>query len=583
MITGQELRQSIRAALRWWWIILVAVGIAGGTAYYLTQQETRLYVARTALMIGNTLESRLPDQNQLSVGWALARYYGELARREPILKPVQESLKLPFTWQVLSDRMLMTNVVPSANLLEVYVTDTSPERAAAIANAIGDRLIAFSPTSPEKIEKERQAVEQQLQTSDAKIKAFEKDKEDLIQQQQTVNSASDLAEINAKLAQLDASLNQEKSSYQALLNYKNNSVVNSLSFFERAAPPAAPLPSKRIVVVGSAGLAGLLLALLAIYLLELLDNRVRGPRDMQDQFKINSLGNIPIGPPMLIAPAEFAAERLAATRDAQTNIMLAAAERGTRTLMITSPQSSESRTAFSLDLADLFARSGHKVLIVDADTAQSFLTQLLLPHGSPQTQNVLSAAEQSNVWSYLHPTPLPNVALLPGQWNPNGAPAMLPSLRWRELVQHLLDAADVIIFDGPAALHGPDAALLAPHLDGVVLALDPALDNREEVARSRERLLHQNGSRLLGAVTFTPTHQRSFWRQLRGQQPLSLPPAGTTNGGARGPIITPAPADMSDNALDPGHDQTAPPVASARRPRKAPRRTHRPGGALGDV
>jgi Mrp family chromosome partitioning ATPase len=342
-----------------------------------------------------------------------------------------------------------------------------------------------------------------------------------------------------------------------------------------------------------------MLALLAIYLLELLDNRVRGSRDMQDQLRINSLGTIPIGPPMLAAPAEFAAQRLAAARDAQTNIMLAAADRGTRTLMITSPRSSESRTAFSLDLADLFARSGHKVLIVDADTAQSFMTQMLLPQGLPQAQNVLSAAEQSNIWAYLQPTPLPNVALLPGQWNPSGAPAMLPSLRWRELVQHLLDAADVIIFDGPAALHGPDAALLAPHLDGVVLALDPAVDNREEVARSRERLLHQSGANLLGAVTFTPAQQRNgaFWRQLRGQQPLSLPPAGATVGGTgeagaaangvREPIITPAPGDASDSVLGLEHDQVVDiqpglPAANARRPRKAPRRTIS-GRVAGDI
>jgi capsular polysaccharide biosynthesis protein len=605
MITGQELRQWLRAALRWWWITVVAVGIAGGTAYYLTQQETRFYVARTALMIGNTLESRLPDQNQLSIGWALARYYGELARREPILQPVQESLKLPFTWQLLSDRMLTTNVVPTANLLELYVTDTNPERAAAIANAIGDRLITFSPTAPEKIEEERRVVEQQIKESDAKIQEIQKTIADLTAQQSQATSASDLAEINQKLAQFNATLAQEQSSYKSLLNYKSSSIVNSLNFFEHATPPVEPLPSRRMVVVGSAGLAGLLLALLAIYLLELLDTRVRGASDMQEQFKLHSLGNIPIGPPMLAAPAEFAAERLIATRDAQTNIMLAAAERGTRTLMITSPQSSEARTAFSLDLADLFARSGHKVLIVDADTAQSFMTQMLLPHGPPHAQNVLSATDQSNVWAFLQPTPLQNVALLPGQWNPNGAPAMLPSMRWRELVQHLLETADVIIFDGPAVLNGPDAALLAPHLDGVVLVLDPAVDNREEVFKSRERLLHQNGSNLLGAVTLIPTqqHHSSFWRQLRGQQTLSLPPAGATVGGAgpasaaangaHGPIITPAPVAAADHPrpttsseVNDAHDisfkvsadqvievRPEPPIANARRPRKAPRRT----------
>jgi tyrosine-protein kinase len=610
MITKAEIRQCLWAVWHWWWVIVVAVGLAGGTAFFLTRGETRFYVARTSLMIGNTLESQLPDQNQLSIGSALARYYGELARREPILRPVQESLQLPFPWQVLSDRMLMTNVVPSANLLEIYITDSNPERAAWTANAIGEQLIAFSPTSPEKIQAEQQAVEQQLQASDAKIKDLQKQIADLTEQQSQATSASDLAELNQKLTQLGTSLDQEQSSYNSLLHYKSNSVVNSLSFFERAVPPSDALPSKRKVIIGSAGLAGLLLALLAIYVLELLDNRFRDARDIEGHFKLPTLGHIPIGPPLLATPESFVAMRLAATREAQTNIMLAAAERGTRLLMITSPEPSEARTAFSLDLADLFARSGHKVLIVDADSAQSFLTRMLMPHGPPNAQNVLPTAERANIWAYIYPTPLHNVALLPGQANPGGTPAMLPSLRWRELVQHLHDAADVIIFDGPAALSGPDAALLAPHLDGVVLALDPATDSREQVTKSKERLLHQNGTHLLGAVTFTPAPQRldigSVWRQLRGQQQPLLPapePAATAWAGVPAretpePIITPAPADITMPDYDtqppvinstpveldtvvsePGHvieiGAQSPPVASARPPRKAARSTRR--------
>jgi polysaccharide biosynthesis transport protein len=557
MITRDEFRRMLRAVLHWWWIVVVAVGVAGGTAFYLTQQETLFYVARTSLMIGNTLASRLPDQNQLSIGSSLARYYGELARREPILKPVQDSLKLPFQWELVSDRMLMTNVVPSANLLEVYITDSNPERAAAIANSIGEQLIAYSPASPDKIHAEQQAVDQQLQESAAKIKEIQKTIDDLTAQQKQATSASDLAEINQKLTQFNDSLAQEQSSYKSLLNYKNNSVINSLSFFERATPPSEPLPSKRKVIVGGAGLAGLMLALLAIFALEHLDTRLRGGRDIEDHFNIDNLGNIPLGPPMLAAPVSFAAQRLSATRNAQTNIMLAGAERGTRTLMITSPEPSESRTAFSIDLADLFARSGHKVLIVDADTARSFLTGILAPDGAQHTVTALGR-ETTDIWSYLRPTPIPNVILLPGNQDGNGAPAMLPSLRWRELIQHLLDTADVIIFDGPSALSGPDAALLAPHVDGVVLALDPATNNREQVTKSKDRLLNQKGTHLLGAVTFTPTTERlgigSVWRQLRGQKQLSLPPAGTSytaaaqaampGHGAHRPIVTPAPSDV---------------------------------------
>ncbi len=237
MLTWAEVRPIARRVLRWWWMIILAVGVATGSAYYLSQGETRFYVARTSLMIGNTLESKIPDQNQLSVGWSLARYYGELARREPIMRPVQESLKLPFAWQIISDRMLTTNVVPSANLLEIYVTDSNPERAALLANAIGEQLIKFSPNAPDKIQAEKDAVEQQLITSQKKSKDIQDKIAELTVQQQSATSASDLAEINQKLALLQSNLDQEQASYKSLLNYKNTSSVNSLDFFERATPP----------------------------------------------------------------------------------------------------------------------------------------------------------------------------------------------------------------------------------------------------------------------------------------------------------------------------------------------------------
>jgi succinoglycan biosynthesis transport protein ExoP len=555
MITWAEVSTIARRVLRWWWMIILAMGIAAGSAYYLSQSETRYYVARTSLMIGNTLESKIPDQNQLSIGSSLARYYSELARREPILGSVQESLHLPFSWQLISDRMLTTNVIASANLLEIYITDSNPERAAAIANAIGEQLIRFSPNAPDKIQAERAAVDQQLQESQKKTQEIQDKITELTNQQQSATSASDLAELNQKLTLLQVSLDQEQTSYKSLLNYKNTSIVNSLDFFERAVPPKEALPSKRKVIVGLAGLAGLMLSLAAIFVIERLDSRWRGPRDVEEQFKLDDLGSIPIGPPMLVAPETFVAERLRATRDVQTNILLAAAEQSTRILMLTSPQPSESRTSLAIDLADLFGRSGHRVLIVDADFTNSLLTQMLAQSGAAQNWTVMSGNEYQDLWAHLRPTPLANVALLPGRGATDGAPAMLPSLRWRDLIQRMLGAADLIIFDGPATLSGPDAALLAPHVDGVVLTLDPATDDRDDVEKSKTRLLRQKGARLLGAVTFTPARQRWRFGKTRqlGGAPLPLLPSpspvepqasvGTAAYQApeRAPIVTPPP------------------------------------------
>jgi succinoglycan biosynthesis transport protein ExoP len=560
MITKAEILRCLWAVLRWWWVVVLAVVLSSSVAFLLTMNQPRTYMARATLMIGNTFTSQLPDQNQLSISLALSGYYGELVRREPILKPVAENLKLPFTWQFLSDRMLQINPIRGANLLDIYVTDTNPERAAWIANSIGEQLIAFSPNAPDKIEAEQAAIAQQLQMSDNKIKDLQQQINALTERQGQATSASDLAEINRRLAELNVSLSQEQNTYNSLLNYKNNSAVNSLSFFERATPPTTPLPTKRKILIGSAALAGALLAMLAIYVLEWLDNRVHGSRDVELHLNVPILGSVPHGPPLHATSQALLGPRLEATREAQTNLMLQAAESNMQFLMVTSAQPNEARSAFSLDLADLFARAGHKVLLVDADTTHSYLTRMLLPNGLPNQQQVLTNKDRANVWSYLQSTPLQNVALLPGPSNPNGMPAMLPSLRWRELVDQLRNTADIIIFDGPATLLGPDAALLAPHLDGVVLTIDPNTDSREQILKSKERLLHQPGTRLLGAVNFVPPSEPGekgpIWKQLRRPTPPLLTVSETLNTIAAPPadkpttsvIITPAPQPQAEEA-----------------------------------
>jgi Mrp family chromosome partitioning ATPase/uncharacterized protein involved in exopolysaccharide biosynthesis len=559
MLTWNEIQHILRTILRWWWVVLLATLLAGGTAFYLSRFETRYYVARTSLMIGNTLTSPLPDQNQLGIGSSLARYYGEIARREPILKPVAEELQLPFAWTFINDRMLTTNVVPNANLLEIYITDSNPERAAAIANAIGAHLIKLSPNSPDKIEAERNAIEQQLKASDAKIQELKAKIDALTARREQATSASDLTEINDQITQLNASLSQEQDSYRALLNFKNSSVTNSLSFFERALPPTQALPSKRIVAVGIASVAGMLLALAAVYVLERVDTRWRSRRDIEDRFNMSDLGGIPSGPPAGGGSAEYRKRREQAVREAHTNIMLAAANGGARTLLISSPHANPDRTSFSIDLARVFARSGHRVLMVDADLTTPSLTRLMLPDNGGWDD---ASESERDLWSRLRATGMPNIAMLPSSLDDTGTPALVPSLRWAELVQQLSDAADVVIFDGPSTLASADAALLAPHVDGAVLVVAPSQDSREDVEKARARLTHKPGAHLLGAVTCLPSDQRGWAanglpKRLTGEQHLALPPVSPDwLERPRGAVVTPPLEE-----LDPGDEAGTPPEA----------------------
>ncbi|NJO83455.1 MAG: lipopolysaccharide biosynthesis protein [Blastochloris sp.] len=472
----------------------------------------------------------MPDKFRLEMGTTLGRFYGELARREIILGPIRENLKIAAPWQYISDRMLETNVVPNTNLLEISITDANPERAAFIANAVAEALIQRAPSSQESIAAQKQEVQRQIGESETRIEQLQARIDQLSVEIDQATSASDANELRKQRSEVELSLQEEQEAYRTLLGLGDVNAVNSLIMFDRASTPTAPLPSKRIVAIGSAGLAGLMLSLLAIFVLERLDNRWRNKRDIEDRLRLSHLGFIPMGPPILAASADFAQQREQSIRDAHTNILLAASGRGARSLLVTSPQPSEDRTGFTVDLAYLFARSGHRVLLVDAELSNPMLTHVLLPDHSAMDWSRMSGAGRSEVWAHLRPTVIPNVVLLPGRLGDgNGMPAMVPSLRWPDLVQQLMSAADVIIFDGPTTLSSADAALLAPLVDGVILTLDPAKDTREVVERTKDRLLHERSTRLLGAITFTPTGQpsglRGFWKQLGSSPVLSLPAA----------------------------------------------------------
>lgn len=146
MLTWRDVFNYVKLFLRWWFVLALAVLLAAGTAWYVLRQQPDMYTSLVTLSVGTNFSVAAPDQAQVALSNVLADYYAALSKREVILGPVVEELQLSFPWPLIRDRMLAVRVDRGANLLEVRITDTSPERAAAIANAVAASLITFTPT-----------------------------------------------------------------------------------------------------------------------------------------------------------------------------------------------------------------------------------------------------------------------------------------------------------------------------------------------------------------------------------------------------------------------------------------------------
>jgi len=516
MLTWKDLAGYLHILIEWWAVLALATVLAMGSAWFLTYRQPDYYQARSSLQIGNGFTVSNPSRSALEVNGFLARYYEVLIHREVILQPVVDRLDLPISWQDL-DELVATEINPDANLLEITITDTNPQRAAAIAYTIGEQLIAYSPNAPEKVAAEQAEIARQINEAQERLQRIERQIGELRERQSAFNSPTELRESQDQIDDLESTRSRYQDRFNRLIDLQNSNTISTVSFLERASVPTRALPKKTALIVGGAGLGGLVLGILAVILLDLLDDTWRSGRDLQRRFGLRHLGAIS---PRSLSAGGFGTAALRTqrgdptVRETHTQLVLAASEQQPRVLLVSGPRPSRLRSAYSLDLAGIYGQYGHRVLLVDAELAIPAVTTLVAAPESPAATAAQSLGASwpdperpdqqvpLELWVKLRPTPLANVALLPSSRTAElPQPALAPLLRWSELIAELRQVADVVILDGPSALTGADIAVLAPLVDGVVLVLEQDRHSRREIAETKARVEHSSQARLLGVVT----------------------------------------------------------------------------------
>lgn len=510
MLTWRDILSYIRLFLRWWYVLLLAVLLSAGTAWFILRRQPDLYVSQATLMVGNNFAVASPNGDAVRLSNVLASYYASMVTREVILGPVVEQLQLEFPWTLVRDRMLNVSIDQGANLLEIIVLDTDPVRGAAIANAIADRLVAYTPSAAKDAEAQQAELERQIAETQDNIHSTEAKIEELEQRLRTLSSAIDISDLQKQLDSLEKARDKYTTDYTNLLALRNESSVNSLTLFEQAQPSPRPVPKKTALTLGAAAIGGLMLAIIAVLLLDKLDERWRTAGELQNRTGIKSLGEVPGETPLAVQDASANKRRERAVRDTYSNMVLAAKSHLPRSLLVSSPQPSRSRSAMTLDIAEMYVRTGHRVLLVDAETDRTDITDLLeaeqnnLPPASQcQWDGVFTSAPdgERSIWRFVRATARPGIVLLSARESGyTRFASLVPSVYWPEMMQHLYKVADVVIFDGPAALTGPDASLLAPLVDGVLLVLNGKQDTRSTVLKAQKQLMSQPTSHFLGAI-----------------------------------------------------------------------------------
>lgn len=119
-------------------IIILAVVAAGATCMFLPVKYQAKAVLRLDRLDPGTGVSHL-DYNSLMMYRQLARTYGELATSETVLQKLSGQVNYDLDAEDLR-QMVKVSKVKDLELLEILVLDTSPVRAAYIANSLAELM-----------------------------------------------------------------------------------------------------------------------------------------------------------------------------------------------------------------------------------------------------------------------------------------------------------------------------------------------------------------------------------------------------------------------------------------------------------
>lgn len=491
-----ELQKIFFPLRKWWWLIIASTLVAALFSFLATLRQPTFYQAHTTLMIGSAISDPNPSNTEFTLGQQLAAAYADIAKRELVRNATMKSLGITS----LPDYTVST--LPNMQILEIFVTDTIPERAQAVANELANQLVLLSPTGAKSQDQERQGfVNQQLDLIESQITETQNEIDSKQAELGNIVSAKEINDAQSQITALQSKLSSMQGIYANMLSNTQQGAVNSLTIIEPATLPSRPLSSTRGLTVLLASAVGLLLSASGAHLLEYIDDTVKSPDDVSRLLNAPIIGHIAEDTKkadenviyLMDKPRHPIAE---AYRTLRTNLEFSAVDQPLKTIFITSANIGDGKTSVASNLAVSFAQGGKNVVLLDADLRKPGIHEFFsLPNDRGLIDTFL---ERSTIGEVIIFKKDQRVAIVTAGEPPPNPAELLGSKKMDQILIKLQEIADVVIIDGPPFIVA-DASILASKVDGVLVVVRPG-HTRQSATQAMMEQIKITGARLVGVT-----------------------------------------------------------------------------------
>jgi polysaccharide biosynthesis transport protein len=388
---------------------------------------------------------------------------------------VSERIKNEQSWQQVEN----ATAINLPQLLSSSVIDGLRSRRNDLQRDYEEKLETFKPSYPAMVEisTKIKEVDRQLATEVSTIKAslkaaFEaslhQEGEMKKQIEQLRAEVLDLQKKGIQHNILKREVETNRGLYNSLLQrYKEVDVAsgigtNNIFIVDRALTPITTSEPRIARVLLLALAIGLSAGLAAAYFMELFDDRVRSPADVEQISGLSTLGIIPLVREETAMASELSDPRSAISEAyrALATVLQFSTETGLpRSIVVTSSGPSEGKSSTALAIARHFATLGMKVLLVDADMRKPSLHTKMGHESAIGLSNYLTGAATPP--QIVQHTDNPNLTFIASGPLPPNAGDLLGGTRIFSMLSVGAEVFDLIVLDSPPLLGLADAQLLA--------------------------------------------------------------------------------------------------------------------------
>lgn len=237
--------------------------------------------------------------------------------------------------------------------------------------------------------------------------------------------------------------------------------------------PGAPSHpnKKRSLALGL--ILGLMGGIGCAFLIEFLDNTVKSEKDLETRYGLTVLGSVEqlkekgssIESYIVQKPLSPLAESYRLIR---TGLLMSAAERPPKIVLITSMGAQEGKTTTTINIARILSQGGKKVLIIDCDLRRPRVHSVFAMQNDKGLSNFLTGNLQENI---IHKIPGEEIHVISSGPIPPNPSELVSSRKLQSLVEKMAENFDFVLLDSPPIQSVADSLALTRIVDGTVVVI----------------------------------------------------------------------------------------------------------------